>query len=112
MDKNNSLRKAFYHLKMAGEYFEDVSRESPNTLAGKLSKIYTRRVKWMENDFKANPQLPRFATEDFKKDINGDILFHESISQKCLQLSVSQKESLEQLIDELLKGETINVIVK
>lgn len=112
MDKNNSLRKAFYHLKMSGDYFEDVLRESPNTLAGKLSSIYTRRIKWILNDFNANPSLPKYAAEDFKNDINGDLMFFESISQKCLQLSESQKESLESLIDELLKGEEINVVVK
>lgn len=36
MTKNNSFRKAFYHLKMAKEYYDDVVRETPNTIAGKV----------------------------------------------------------------------------
>ena len=112
MDKNNSLRKAFYHLKMSKEYFEDVAREVPNTLAGKLSEVYRKRLKWIELDFKANPTLPRFAANDFKRDLSGDIMFHESISSKCLQLSESQKEGVENLIDSLLKGEKLTAVIE
>jgi len=109
VEKDNSFRKAFYHLQMSTIYFEDVTRESSNSIAGKLSKNYIQKLNWIKTDFKTTPQLPKYAIEDFQKDLNGDIMFHESISRKALGLSEKQKATLEHLIDCLIIGEEITV---
>lgn len=108
MNKNHSFRKAFYHLQMAIDYFKDTNRTLPTTIAGKLSIRYVQRLKWVINDFATSPKIPGFAADEFKNEMQSDVMFHESISDKCLNLTVEQKTILENIIDELIKGETIN----
>ncbi len=111
MDKNSSFRKAFYHLKMAEMYFEDTIREAPQSVAASCSRAYLKRIAWMEKDFATNPQLPRDAMQGFKDEINGDVMFHDSISSSCLNLTSNQKQSIERIIEDLLKGEKITVVL-
>lgn len=111
MGKNNSFRKAFHHLKSAKEYFDDAVRDSPRSIAGVCSKKYSERLSWIERDFATNTQLPTDMLEDFKKELNTDILFFESLSQKALQLTQRQKETLELILDNLISGEEITVAI-
>jgi hypothetical protein len=108
MNKNHSFRKAFYHLKMALDYFEDTNRTVPATVGGKLSIRYAQRIKWIVNDFATSPKIPAYAADDFKDEMNSDIMFHEAISEKALNLDDKQKLILEGIIDELVKGATID----
>jgi len=109
MNKNHSFRKAFYHLKMALDYFEDTNRTVPATIAGKLSIRYAQRLKWIVNDFATSPKIPAYAADDFKDEMNSDIMFHEAISEKALSLNNDQKVILEGIIDRLVEGATIDV---
>lgn len=109
MTKNHSFRKAFYHLRMALDYFEDTNRTVPATVAGKLSTRYAERLKWVINDFATSPKIPAYAADDFKNEIASDIMFHEAISEKALNLNDEQKKVLEFIVDELGKGGTIDV---
>ena len=111
--KDHSFRKAFMHVNAAQQYFQDVMREMPGTVASRASETYSKRIDWMLRDFKTNPQMPRYASEDFAAEMQGDIFFHESISLKCLDLSGHQKGMIENIIDDFLLGrETIVQITK
>lgn len=112
MSKNNSIRKAFYHLRMAKIYFEDTVRESPNSIAGKSGKTYAAKIDWIERDFATHPKLPADAIDDFKTDINGDIMFYEELSQKALELTESNKNSLLKAIDMIIAGEEITMEIR
>jgi hypothetical protein len=112
MQKDNSFRKAFYHLKMANEYFRDAQREHPNKVSGAVGKKYGDRTEWMMKDFKSNPLLPGFAIEQWSKEMDSDIMFHESISSKALNLTEKQKEILETIIDQVIAGEEITVKIQ
>jgi hypothetical protein len=93
---------------MALDYFEDTNRTVPAAIAGKLSVRYANRVKWIINDFATSPKIPAYAAGDFKSEMESDVMFHEAISEKCLNLSIDQKIIIESIIDELVKGATIN----
>lgn len=108
----NSLRKAFYHLKMSQQYFEDVVRQVPGTVGAKLSKEYARKISFIENNFRSSPLLPSDLIQGFREEMGSDIMFHESISEKLLRLSPKQKESFENIVDELLNGQSITVEIK
>ena len=43
---------------------------------------------------------------DFKTELQSDVMFHEAISEKCLNLDVNQKIILEKIIDEIIKQES------
>ena len=110
----DSLRKAFYHLKMAEEYFSDVVRDKGNrgTIAEKVCREYVKRVQFIQRDFSSNPQLPSDALDLFRQEMRSDIMFHESISAKSIRLKPHQKEAIESAIDCLLTGEEITVVVQ
>ena len=108
MNKIHSFRKAFYHLQMALDYFEDTNRTVPLAIAGKLSLRYASRLKWIINDFATSPKIPSDAAGEFKSELQSDVMFHEAISEKCLNLTIDQKIILENIIDELIKGATID----
>jgi hypothetical protein len=91
---------------MALDYFEDANRTVPATIAGKLSKRYVERLKWIINDFATSPKIPEYAAADFKTELQSDVMFHEAISEKCLNLDVNQKIILEKIIDEIIKQES------
>ncbi len=110
--KDSSFRKAFYHLKMAQEYFNDTIRENEQTIAAKFSRKYASRLEWVIKDFSTTNLLPKDALETFKNDLNGDVLFHEAISRKSLELSDTQKETLEVLLDSLIAGEEVTVKIQ
>lgn len=107
--KNNSFRKGLYHLKIAEMYLEDEFRERPNKVSGDVCRKYLTKVRWIFNDFNTDIRLPKDAQEDFKKEINGDLLFFESISQKALDLSETQRSVVENIIDCVLRGEKVIV---
>lgn len=109
--KTSSFRKGFYHLRMAEELFMDVIRDKPKSIAASMCRKYQTKLTWIKNDVTTNQQMPKSAIAEFNEEMNGDILFHEAISEKALNLTPTQKASLEHLIDCLIKGEQITVVV-
>lgn len=109
MTKDNSFRKAWYYLKNAQIYFNDVVRQHPNKVAGSVSKKISEKITWMIRDFKTDPRLPPYALDDFAEEFNGDVFFFESISRKCLNLTEVQREVLEGVIDDLIAGVKVTI---
>lgn len=111
MTKDNSFRKAFYHLKMAETYLLDEARERPAKLSGDVCKKYLTKLRWIFQDFITDIRLPKFAQDEFKKELEGDLMFFDSISQKSLNLSEKQRGEIENIIDCCLRGEKVVVDV-
>ena len=108
---DNSFRKAFYNLKLALVYFEDVCREMPNQLAGKISKTCVQKIDWLFLNFKTNPALPRFAVDEFDKEINTDPMLIESVPELWHKLNAKQKLVLEDILISVIAGEKITVVL-
>lgn len=109
MSKDNSFRKGMYILKTVESYFEDEVRERPNKVSGDVCKKYLTKLRWIFNDFITDPRLPKSAQDEFKKELNGDLMFFDSISQKSLNLSEKQRLVIENIIDCCLRGEKVLV---
>ena len=110
--KASSFRKGFYHIRMAEELFNDVIREKPKSIAASMCRKYQTKLTWIKNDVTTNQQMPISAIAEFNDEMKGDILFHEAISEKSLNLTPLQKVALEKLIDSLIAGEQITVVVR
>ena len=108
--KDEPFRKGMYHLKMAKDYFSDIIRDAPNTVAAKFSRRYFPKLGWIFLYLKTDPEFESNIMQDFFDDINGDIMFHEAISSKCLILTDEQKVIFENLLDAVIAGETIKFI--
>lgn len=106
--RDNSFRKAFYHLQSALDFFDDVIRDVPVAISGKAAKKYSEKVRWIFSDFKTSPAIPKYALNEFSEEFSGDMMFHTEISRKCLMLSDEQKAVIENIIDDVIAGkETI-----
>lgn len=110
-DNDNSFRKAFHHLKLALVYFEDVMREMPRQLAGQVSKTAVDKINWLFFNFKTNPKLPRYAVEEFEKEINTDPLVLESVPELWHKLNTEQKIILENILTLVIAGEKVTVVL-
>lgn len=109
--KMDSFKMGFYHLKMCEQYFADVVRQSPGTVAARISKKNIRMISFMIKDFKSEPLIPADAIKGFSDEMNGDIMFHSEISRKSLLLTEKQKEKVEKIIDCVIKGEDTTVVI-
>ena len=110
-DNDNSFRKAFHHLKLSLVYFEDVMREMPNQIAGKISKTAVNKINWLFLNFNSNPQLPRYAVDEFKREINTDPMVLESVPELWHKLNTAQKITLENILTSVISGERITVVL-
>jgi hypothetical protein len=104
-----SIHKGFYHLQMAKEYFDDVTREAPRSVGARLCNMYSKKLAWIKKDFASCPLLPSKAASEFNAELSGDIMFPMAIAEKVLRLSDEQRTVLEELIDALVAGEDITI---
>ena len=111
MSDDNSFRKAFHNLKLAHIYFEDVEREMPNQIAGKVSKTARQKIDWIFLNFKTNPKLPRYAIEEWDKEINSDPMVLESVPELWHKLNTEQKVVLENILKSVIAGEKITIVL-
>lgn len=109
-EKGTSIIKAFYHIKHAQEQLSDFVRDYPDTRLIHFIKTYVKKLEWIERDFKTIPSLPHIVSEAMTKEMNGDILFPTAIAEKCLMLNEDQRETIEFLIDQVLSGESIEIL--
>ena len=109
MTKDNSFRRAWHYLKLAQEYFNDVAKQNPNKVAGSVSKSISDRITWQIRDFKTDPRLPTYASDDFSTELDTDALSIETIAWKLLNCSPAQRDVLESVIDDLIAGVKVTV---
>lgn len=112
LSKDNSFRKGFYHLQLAKEFFEDVVRDSPNTKAEKKSKRYAKTIDGIMLDYKTDPFIPKDAVERFTDDVQNDSIAYHNIADKCLGLTVDEKENVELWLDAILKGKKVKIEIE
>lgn len=107
----NSFHKAFYHLQLAKELFDDARRQDPGTIAASVSKKYADKIDWMKRDLTSHPQLPAQVMHNFMVEMADDILFPAAIAEKVLQLPLELRSDFEKVLDMMLAGERITMQV-
>lgn len=105
-DNTFSLIKALHHTKIAMDYFEDVSKNYEYG-AKQIMLNYVAKCKWILDNVRH--RLPYEATKEIDSDIK-DALFLDAIEDKVIHFNDSQKESLENIINLISKGELIEII--
>lgn len=108
-DRTSNVVSTIQHLKLAYEYMEDFERQNPNTLGQRLFKRYRNNVERMVMDFYTNPSFTEEIREGVKKEWNSDVFALPAIMDKVSLLNPEQREALEFVIDQLLKGEQLIV---
>jgi hypothetical protein len=112
MKSASSVLKFYYHLKLASLYANDFLNENPNTIFLKLFKGFVSKIEWIYSSsvtsIELNKHIPS-VVQILKEKWNSDVLTEMSVIDKITLLSDEQIEPLETLIDELLKGEKIEI---
>ena len=107
--KDSSFRKAMGYLRMSKEYFLDAVREGSRLASGELADRYSKKIQWIERDFKSSPRIASSKMYDLDVDMSiDDLMYHEDISKLCAMLNTVQKEAVKNIIQTLISGkETI-----
>lgn len=110
--RGSSVVSGIHNLKLAKDYFEDFCREHPNSIGEKKLHIYIKKIDWIFTDFLTTSMLTDEVRDGVRKEINSDALLVPELHRKMALLNPEQREGLEDVIDCILSGQTIEVISK
>lgn len=102
---------AVHHLRIATEYMDDFVRSSPASRGGALFKVYSGKVKWILRDILTFPHFSEPVREGIRREMNSDSLAYAAIMERISLLSPKQRDELESVIEDLIKGKTIEFII-
>lgn len=110
-----SILKFFYHLRIAGEYALDFTRDYPKSVFTKMLEKFTIEIQLMFNYSIKNFNIKKYAPDTIeliKSKWYSDVFAETEISRKMTLLNDDQKEFLELIIDQILNGEKIETEFK
>ncbi len=110
--KGSNIIQAFQHLRMSKEYLQDFQREFQGTKGSVLFSKYEKKIDWIYNDLITTPEFTPDIVKGIKEEWNCDMFALPAIHDKISLLKPHQRNTLEDLLDLILKGETIDVCLK
>lgn len=108
----SSVVSCIHHLKLADEYAKDFVRSAPGTRGAIIFADYSKRINWIFRDVITFPHFGDEVREGMRKEIASDSFSYDSITEKVGLLNPDQREILDNLLDDILKGNTIEVNIK
>ena len=108
----SSVVQAIQHVKIADEFMSDFVRAAPNTRGAVIFKDYSRRLQWILRDIVTYPYFDPLVRQGIKCDIESDAFSVGAINDLIPLLNPEQREMIENLIEDVLKGKTIEVTIK
>lgn len=101
--------QAIHNLKIAKEFFLDVVRQNAGTNGARICKKYADRIDWIFNDLVTMPGFDKSAVEGIKAELQSDAFIMPALMEKIATLRPDQREILENVVDLILKGESIEL---
>jgi len=108
----SSVIQSIQHVKLADEFMNDFIRAAPNTRGAVIFKDYSRRLQWILKDILTYPYFDPMVRQGIKCEIESDAFSVDAIVGKIALLNPEQREMLEDLLEDVLKGKTIEVSIK
>ena len=112
MATRSSIVSALQHMKMADEFLNDFIRESPGSRGAVIFKGYSKRINWILNDVITYPHFADEVRNGIKHELKSDVFSVPAIMESIPLLNPEQRLLIEELINDLLKGKTIEVNIK
>jgi hypothetical protein len=106
---SSSVVSSLHHLRIAKEYMDDFIRSAPNSRGAAKYGEYKRRIDWILTDIITYPFFRDEVREGLKKELESDVFTFASIIEKAALLNPEQRDGLEEVIESILKGETIEI---
>ena len=98
------------HLKCAYEYMHGFTRDRPGTNAERLGKLYAGKIEWIFKDLISNPLFPEQIRFGLRKEWESDSFTIDAVVEKIALLLPDQRESIETILDCIIKGEKIKIL--
>ena len=108
----SSIVQSIQHLKQSDEFMNDFIRAAPNTRGAVVFSDYSRRVKWIFNDIITYPHFDDEVRKGIKYEIESDAFSVPAITERVALLNPDQRQILEDMIEDILAGKTIEVSIK
>jgi len=108
----SSVVQAIQHVKIADEFMNDFVRAAPNTRGAVIFKDYSRRLQWILRDIVTYPYFDPLVRQGIKVEIESDAFSVGAINDLIPLLNPEQRGMIEELIEDILKGKTIEVSIK
>lgn len=106
---NPSAMAAFHHLKISHEYMMDFIRSDPRSKGAIMFSIYSKKVDWIIKHIITDPSIPDRTRMKFKDEMQSDVLAIAELNSKLSLLTPDQRNFIEVVLENLLKGEEIHV---
>ena len=107
----SSIMSAIHHLKIAREFMDDFVRSHDKSARGTVKfGEYSRKINWILSDMATYPHFRQEVRDAIKIELASDPFAFMSIMEKAALLNPDQRQTLEDVIEMVLKGETIKVI--
>lgn len=108
----SSVVSCIHHLKLADEYAKDFVRENPGTRGATIFGNYSHKFQWILRDVVTYPHFGDEVREGMRKEIASDSFSYDSIVEKVGLLNPDQREALDGLLDDILRGKTVEINIK
>ena len=105
----SSVVSCIHHLKLADEYAKDFVRSAPGTRGSVIFADYSKRINWIFRDVITFPHFGDDVREGMRKEIASDAFSYDSLTEKLALLNPEQREVMDGLLDDILRGNTIEV---
>lgn len=109
----SSIMSAIHHLKIAREFMDDFVRSHDRYARGTVKfGEYSRKINWILNDMATYPHFRQEVRDAMIMELKSDPFAFMSIMEKVALLSPEQRQTLEEVAEQVLKGDEIHVINK
>ena len=108
----SSIVQSIQHLKQSDEFMKDFIRQAPNTRGAAIFEGYSRKLKWILRDIITFPHFPDEVRQGIKYEIESDAFSVPAITERVALLNPDQRQMLEDMIEDILAGKTVEVSIK
>jgi len=108
----SSIVQAIQHLKQSEEFMNDFIRQAPSTRGAVIFDGYSRKVRWILRDILTFPYFTDEVRLGIKTEIESDAFAVEAIHDKIPLLNPEQRAMLEELVEDMVAGKTIEIKIK
>lgn len=105
----SSVVSFIHHLKLADEYAKDFVRSAPGTRGAVIFDNYSKRIAWIFRDVVTYPHFGEEVRDGMRKEIASDAFSYDSLTEKLALLNPEQRENLDSLLDDILRGKSLEI---
>jgi hypothetical protein len=108
----SSIVQSIQHIKQANEFMSDFIRQAPNTRGSLVFAGYSNKLQWILRDILTYPHFPDEVRLGIRTEIESDCFAVEAIHDKIPLLNPEQRAMLEELVEYMVAGKTIEIKIK